>query len=138
VTIVSESLQNVVLVLQDWGLFLFHTGLVLFNMLGWIWRRTRVLHWVTMALTAFSWFGLGAVYGWGYCFFTDYHAYVLRQLGHPDAELTFVQLMLKRLLGISLSKPVAGNLAMVVFLLIVAATCAVWLRELAQRGRQPG
>lgn len=127
-----ESLRDVLLVLQDWVLFLFHTGLVFFNMLGWIWRRTRVLHLITMGLTAFSWFALGAVYGWGYCFCTDYHAYVLRQLENPHAELTFIQLMLKRLFGVSLTAPVAGRLALWGFVLIAAATCAAWSRELYQ------
>ncbi len=117
------------LVVQDWVLFLGHLGLILFNMTGWIWRRTRLLHLLTMGLTAFSWFVLGALYGWGYCVCTDYHAHILRQLGDPDAGLSFIQLLLKRIFGISASQAVADNLAVSVFAMIIIATSVVWGRE---------
>lgn len=74
------------LILQDWLLFIGHVLLIVFNMVGWIWKRTRKLHLITISLTAFSWIVLGAVYGWGYCFFTDYHAEVLEHLGHADGK----------------------------------------------------
>lgn len=123
------------LVLQDWALFLSHTAIVLFNLTGWMWRRTRVLHLIIFGLTAFSWFVLGAVYGWGYCFCTDYHAHVLRQLDHPDANLTFIQLMFKRLCGVSLSQPVSNWVGGGGFGLILIATCLVWVREWRRRSR---
>ena len=121
------------LVVQDWVLFLGHVVVVLFNMFGWIWRRTRVLHLITMSLTACSWFALGAIYGWGYCFCTDYHAHILRQLNDPDANLTFIQLIFKRLFGISLDQSFADNLAIIVFVLILIATFIVWTRDLIHR-----
>lgn len=123
------------LVLQDWVLFLSHTAIVVFNLTGWMWRRTRVLHLITLGLTAFSWFVLGALYGWGYCFCTDYHAHVLRQLDHPDANLTFIQLMFKRLCGVSLSQPVSNLVGGGGFGLILFATCLVWMREWRRRSR---
>jgi hypothetical protein len=121
------------LTLLDWTLFLGHVCLILFNMVGWIWKKTRVWHLVTMSLTAFSWFVLGAIYGWGYCFCTDYHAEILRKLGHPDADATFIQLLFKRLFRISLSQSVADNLTIVVFALIVVATVIVWTRQWSRR-----
>jgi hypothetical protein len=37
------------------GFFLvFHTGLIVFNLVGWAWRRTRRLHLLTVGLTAGS------------------------------------------------------------------------------------
>ena len=123
------------LTLLDWVLFLGHVGLVLFNMVGWIWARTRLLHLATLGLTAFSWLALGAIYGWGYCFCTDYHAQILRALGHPDADATFIQLMFTRLSGISLSRVAADNLAVVAFVLIVMATAVAWLRECVGRNK---
>ena len=126
------------LVIQDWALFLAHVCLIIFNMVGWIWPRTRVLHLVTMGLTSFSWFVLGAIHGWGYCVCMDYHAHILRQLNHPDAHVTFIQLVLKRLFGISASQPVADYLTVIVFALIVIATAAVWARDLCRRGIRVG
>lgn len=127
------------LVFQDWALFLSHVVLVLFNMFGWIWKSTRVLHLITMGLTSFSWFALGAIYGWGYCFCTDYHAEVLRQLGSPDANITFIQLMFKRLLGLSVSQERADWIAFFVFALILLAMAIVWTRTwLEHRKRREG
>ena len=49
------------------GFFVFHTAWIVFNCVGWAWRRTRRWHLATVSLTALSWFGLGIRYGWGYC-----------------------------------------------------------------------
>ncbi len=124
-------------VLLDWLLFSVHTVLVFFNMFGWIWKRTRVAHLITLSLTAFSWIGLGAIYGWGYCLCTDYHARVLEQLGNPAADLTFIQLMFQRLLGISVGAELADGVGVAVFALIVCATAFVWWRPKCadRRGR---
>lgn len=127
------------LVLLDWTIFLGHVALIAFNMVGWIWRRTRVLHLVTISLTAFSWLVLGAWYGWGYCFCTDYHAQILEQLNDPGANVTFIQLMFQRLFRIELSQPAADGLAVSVFVLILLATAAVWLRPWrCMSGRKAG
>ncbi len=116
------------LILQESMLFWGHVALVLFNMTGWMFRQTRRLHLATFGLTAFSWFALGAVYGWGYCICTDYHADVLARLGSPEADLTFIQLMFQRLLGMPSDRSTADTLAVVVFLLICFATAFVWTR----------
>ena len=39
--------------------FAFHTAWILFNYVGWIWRRTRPWQLATVSLTALSWIGLG-------------------------------------------------------------------------------
>ena len=116
-------------VVLDCVLFWGHVTLTIFNMVGWIWKRTRLLHLVTFGLTAFSWLVLGAIYGWGYCICTDYHARILERLGSPDADITFIQLMFKRLLGLTVSQQVADTLAVTVFILIVIATVFVWARQ---------
>lgn len=38
--------------------FAFHSPWILFNCVGWIWRKTRLWHLVPVSLTALSWFGL--------------------------------------------------------------------------------
>src|SRR4029078_8059438 len=45
--------------------FVLHTTLILFNMVGWAWRRTRVFHLITFRAAPVSWFGLGGFYRWG-------------------------------------------------------------------------
>lgn len=119
----------------DQFFFVFHTLLIGFNIVGWAWRRTRRLHLVTLGLTAFSWFALGALYGWGYCFCTDWHFQVRRQLGYVDPESSYVQLLGRMWCGIALSRPAADVLALAVFLAIVAATATVWIRDWRRRRR---
>jgi len=77
--------------------FVFHLVLIVFNLGGWAFRKTRKLHFITIALTAFSWFGLGWFYGWGYCFLTDWHYDVRHELGLIVDSSSYIHFMLKRL-----------------------------------------
>ncbi len=86
-------------VLLNYFFFVFHTLLVLFNTLGWIWKRTRRLNLLTLLLTSFSWFGMGIWYGWGYCLCTDWHWRVRQALGYHDTCRTYIQLMLLEITG---------------------------------------
>ena len=73
--------------------FVFHTGLVIFVVVGWAFRRTRLAHLVVVGLTGLSWFGLGLWYGIGYCPSTEWHWQVRQRLGYgpmPDSYLKFV------------------------------------------------
>jgi hypothetical protein len=121
------------LVVLDWTLFFVHASLILFNMVGWAWRRTRILHLATLAFTAFSWFVMGAFWGWGYCFLTDWHAQIRQRLGYVEPEATFVQQLAAQLIGISLDRSIADWAAGVVFGLIVAATATVWILDWRRR-----
>ncbi len=79
----------------------FHTALILFNTLGWIWRRTRRLHLLTISATLLSWFGLGIAYGWGYCPLTDWHWQVKRTLGETGLPASWVKYYLDGLTGVA-------------------------------------
>jgi len=79
----------------------FHLSLVVFNLTGWIWTRTRRLHLLVIGLTVASWFGLGAIYGWGYCPCTDWHWDVKHRLGETDLPNSYVKYYLDRLTGAS-------------------------------------
>ncbi len=76
-----------------------HTLLVGFNLIGWAWRRARRLHLITITATLLSWFGLGVVYGWGYCPLTDWHWQVKRALGETGLPASCVEYYLDRLTG---------------------------------------
>lgn len=117
------------LIFLDKAFFVLHTLLMGFNMVGWAFRRTRPYHLVCVILTAFSWFVLGAIYGWGYCICTDWHFQVRRSLGYEDPEFSYLQLLARELFGISMSHAVSQWLAGGVFGFIVLATAVVWIRE---------
>ena len=90
--------QTLYLVL-DVLLVAFHTLLVGFNTLGWAWRGTRRLHLFTISATLLSWFGLGVVYGWGYCPLTDWHWQVKRALGETGLPASCMKYYLDRITG---------------------------------------
>ncbi|MEN8203947.1 MAG: DUF2784 domain-containing protein [Bacteroidota bacterium] len=79
---------------------IFHTSLVLFNLFGWIWHKTRRLNLICLLLTGASWVLLGIFYGFGYCPLTDWHFNILSNLGYtdlPDSYLSFLFTRLTRL-----------------------------------------
>lgn len=119
--------------LADAGFFLFHTLLIAFNMFGWIGPALRVWHAISMGLTSFSWFVMGAFYGWGYCLCTDWHFQIRDRLGYADAETSYVQLLARTLLGIRMSRLTADILAGSVFVLILIAMAVVWARQWKKR-----
>lgn len=117
----------------DKAFFISHTLLILFNMFGWISRRTRPYHLVVLLLTAASWFILGAFYGWGYCICTDWHFRIRDQLGYPDVGPSYLQLLAVEFFGILISQSTADWIAGVGFGLIVIATTLTWLGDWMRR-----
>ena len=86
--------------LLDIFFLVFHTLLMLFNLMGWIWRKTRRLHLAVLTLTCLSWFGLGLFYGFGYCPSTDWHWQVKQELGETDLPASYVKYYLDLLTGL--------------------------------------
>jgi len=77
----------------------FHTFLVFFNLLGWIWKKTRRLNLICIGLTAASWLILGIFYGFGYCPLTDWHFNILKKLGYTDLPDSYLSFLFTRLTG---------------------------------------
>ena len=83
--------------------FLFHSLLILFIVLGWIWRRTRLANLVINVFTLGSWFGLGYWYGWGYCPCTHWHWVVRQRLGHADMPRSYIKFLIDTPTGLDVS-----------------------------------
>lgn len=117
------------LILLDFLLLSFHLALVAFNLLGWIWPRLRRLHLITLTATLLSWFGLGALYGWGYCPSTDWHWQIKRARGVEELPSSFITYYLDRLTGISWDPGLVDAV-------VVIVTVAVWTLSLYLNVRQ--
>ncbi|MEQ9409557.1 MAG: DUF2784 family protein [Fuerstiella sp.] len=109
--------------------FAVHNLLIVFNLVGWIWPSTRRLHLVTLGATLFSWFVMGARYGWGYCLCADWHFQVRRQLGIHAGETSYTQLLLNQIPGVTVTRTLADALTVGGLGLILIATTVVWARQ---------
>lgn len=90
----------------------FHSFFILFILFGWLVPRLRMLHLACVLLTGASWFILGIFYGIGYCPLTEWHWQVLRELGKTGLPVSYVQYILNRLLGISISASTADTITL--------------------------
>lgn len=104
------------LIFLDYFFLIFHTSLSLFNVLGWIWQKTRRYNLALLLLTGSSWVFLGIFYGFGYCPLTDWHWHVLHELGRHDLPASYITYLLERLTGADLpgqhvDMAVAGSFA---------------------------
>ncbi len=116
----------------------FHACFTLFNMTGWIWRRTRKAHLATISLTAASWFVLGIWYGWGYCFCTDWHWQVREKMGRPISSYSYIHFLILEITGIDMDQALVDHATLVVFLFCLAMTVALNARDAIMKRRGAG
>lgn len=117
--------------------FIFHTAFTVFNMVGWIFPKTRKLHLITLSFTIFSWFVLGIWYGWGYCFCTDWHWQVREKLGYIDHSRSYIHFLILKLTGANLNPQFVEHATLVFFLLSVALSAWLNVRDYYSRKQQP-
>jgi hypothetical protein len=110
------------------GFFIVHSAWILFNCLGWIWKRTRVWQLAAVTLTGLSWFGLGFWYGWGYCPCTDWHWQVRARLGYRDPP-SYIQLLVRNLTGVDPGPALADLGAVVTLIVVTAISIALNIRD---------
>jgi len=103
----------------------FHTSLVIFNLFGWIWKKTRRLNLILLLTTAASWLILGIFYGLGYCPLTDWHFSILRKLGYTDLPDSYLSFLFTRLSGMQIDQSLVD--AVTLWGLIVAMIMSLYL-----------
>ncbi len=114
----------------DVGFIVFHTGWILFNLFGWIWKRTRPWNLATLLLTAFSWLVLGIWYGFGYCPCTDWHWQIRREMGYTDMPNSYIKFLIELLTGIDLSAALVDTATAGFFLLALIISACLNFRDL--------
>lgn len=100
----------------------FHIGLVLFNLSGWIWAKTRKAHLITITATLASWFILGAWYGWGYCPFTEWHWQVKEKLGEQNLPSSFIKYYADKISGKNIDAAFVDRATLAVFIVLTIVT----------------
>ncbi len=106
-------------------LFISHLVIMGFNLIGWIWKKTRRLHLFVVVATLFSWLGLGLWYGLGYCFLTDWEWNIKRALGERNLPHSFTQYLSDNVFGLYLNTRLVDVLTIGLF--ILAILLALWV-----------
>jgi hypothetical protein len=119
----------VVLPVLNVAFFVFHTALILFNVFGWVDRRTRRWNLATLLLTLFSWTAMGIWFGRGYCVCTDLHWRVRAAMGIQDHADSYLALLVRILSGWDPPVTLVNNVAAVVFLLALITSMTLNLRD---------
>ena len=109
--------------------FIFHTFLVLFNCLGWIWKKTRIWNLYTLLLTAGSWFIVGIWKGWGYCYCTDWHWQVREKLGMYDQSRSYIHFLILKLTGINVNINLVDKVTLIVFFISLVTSIYLNIRD---------
>lgn len=112
--------------------FIFHIALILFNLFGWIPKRSRKWNLVALSVTAFSWFVLGIFYGFGYCFLTDWHWQIREKLGYSTDSNSYVHFLITELPGVSIGEKIVDIFTTALFFAAFAMSVYVNIRDKKQ------
>jgi hypothetical protein len=123
-------LTDMLLHILDIFFVLFHTSLILFNLFGWIWKRTRKLNLIILSLTGASWLFLGLLVGTlGYCPLTEWHFTILEKLGSRDLPDSYIKYLADRLIGSDLNTSLVDRFTLYGFLAALLISILLNMRE---------
>ena len=111
--------------LIDTFLTIVHLAIIFFNLFGWIPTATRKAHFISILLTAASWFVLGIWFGLGYCPITDWQWEVKERLGETGMPGNFIEYMAEKLARRDISSQIVNIVTGVGFAL--AALISVYV-----------
>lgn len=111
--------------LTDVFLTIFHLGIVLFNLFGWIPKATRKANFITILLTAASWFILGIWYGMGFCPVTEWQWQVKEKLGEQNLPSNFIEYVAEKWTGHDFDSNFISTMIAVCFVLATIASVYV-------------
>ncbi len=114
----------------------FHTSLTLFNLFGWIWKKTRLANLLTLSLTGGSWLFLGLIVGMlGYCPLTDWHFDILYKLGETDLPISYIKYLIDRFTGLNVNENVVGKATLYCFIAAMAISLFLNFRDFRKKKR---
>lgn len=114
---------------------ILHSSLIIFNLFGWIWKKTRLANLITLAITGSSWLFLGLIVGMlGYCPLTDWHFDILYKLGKTDLPTSYIKYLADRLTGLDLDQTMVDNATLYGF--IIALVISLLLNFIDYRKRR--
>jgi hypothetical protein len=116
---------------------IFHSSVIIFNLTGWIWKKTRVWNLVVLLLTGSSWLFLGLIVGvLGYCPFTDWHFRVLEKIGSHDLPNSYIKYLADRITGFDLNASLVDNITLWTFIAALLLSLFLNIRDYCRSEKQ--
>lgn len=122
--------------LLDWFFMILHPALIIFNLFGWVWKRTRKANLVLLLITGFSWIVLGFWYGLGYCPLTDWHFDVLEKSGYQNLPNSYIKFLIERITGLDFDAGLVDFMTAVLFIIAFAASVFVNVKDHLKRKKK--
>ena len=112
-----------------------HLAIIGFNLFGWIPRASRKAHFISIILTAASWFLLGIWFGMGYCPFTDWQWQVKRKLGEKNLPSNFIEYFVEKIAARDFDAQFINYTTVICFAL--TALVSIYLNFLKTKKKKP-
>ena len=114
-----------------------HTSIILFNLTGWVWKKTRKYNLILLIITGSSWLILGLIVGTlGYCPLTDWHFNVLEKLGVTDLPSSYVKYLADRLTGLDFSSSLIDKVTLWTFFAALGLSLFLNIRDYIKARRK--
>jgi hypothetical protein len=112
----------------------FHTGIIIFSLAGWIWKKTRRLNLIVLGIIGSSWLFLGLFVGTlGYCPLTDWHFNILEYLGKTNLPNSYVKYLADRLTGLDINAHLVDRVTLYLFLAAIILSIILNVRDIVRK-----
>lgn len=111
------------LMVLDFLLTILHLIIIFFNLLGWVFKKTRRVHFWFAMVTLACWTILGIWFGLGYCPITDWQWSIKVRLGEQNLPASFIKYFADKVTGKSINADLIDALTLGLFL--IAITCSI-------------
>ncbi len=112
----------------DWFFMILHPAIILFNLTGWILKKTRKANLILLLLTGSSWFILGLWKGIGYCPLTEWHFTVLEKAGAENLPGSYIKYLIERITGWNVTENTANTLTVSLYFMALVCSLIVNIR----------
>jgi hypothetical protein len=106
-----------------------HLGIISFFLIGWMWEKTLLAHFILSILILLSWCGLGIVYGFGYCLVTDIQWKIKKLMGRkPDTEY-YIKYMADKMTGLDTDPRIVNAVTTYTYFIILSISTVLVLNR---------
>ena len=111
--------------------------MIIFGLIGWIWKKTRRLNLIVLGIIGSSWLFLGLIVGMlGYCPLTDWHFNVLEKLGRTGLPNSYIKYLADRLTGLDFNTNLVDSVTLYAFLIVLLISLVLNVRDVARKSKQ--